>query len=112
MPDNHDISLNEAIQMVTTYRQELKNILQPDYSSALPFAETFDKSVFSKLATVPGSVSVRAYAGLDDKKQVRLIFVAVNANNEDILPDEGGSLFEFGQRCPPVCGTGPLNPQV
>ena len=111
MPLNeHEISLEEAVALVTRYRKELKNIVQPNYASALPFAETFSKDVFAKLNEVPGSVSVRAYLGLDEKKQVRLIFTAVDAKNEDILPNDGGALFEYGQRCPPVCSGGPLNP--
>jgi hypothetical protein len=110
--NEHEIPLNVAVEMVTRFRKELKNIVQPDYAAALPFSETFNKSVFDTLNKVPGSVAIRAYLGLDDKKQVRLIFAAVNDKNEDILPDQGGALFEYGQRCPPTCPVGPLNPQV
>jgi hypothetical protein len=113
MPVNeHEIPLKDAVEMVTRFHKELKNIVQPDYSTTLPFAETFNKTVFTTLNAVPGSVAIRAYLGLDDKKQVRLIFAAVNDKNEDILPDQGGALFEYGQRCPPLCPVGPLNPQV
>ena len=41
-----------------------------------------------------------------------MIFTAVDDKNNDILPDQGGSLFEFGDRCPPICGVGPLNPST
>jgi hypothetical protein len=108
----HEISLNEAVEMVTNFRKQLPNILQADYKGALPFAETFDKSVFETLATEKGCTSIRAYLGLDEKNQVRLIFTGVAADGNDILPDSGGSLFEVGTRCPPECGVGPLNPSV
>lgn len=108
---NHEITLQKAIEMTSRFRKEMKSIVQPDYASALPYAETFSKSVFTQLAAQPGCVSIRSYLGLDEKNNVRLIFVGVNDKNEDILPGftGGGLLFEFGQRCPPICGVGPLN---
>lgn len=113
MPVNeHEIPLIDAVAMVTRFRKEMKNIVQPAYSTALPYAETFNKTAFSALDKIPGSVAVRAYLGLDEKNQVRLIFVAVNDKSEDILSDQGGVIIEYGQRCPPVCSAGPLNPQI
>jgi hypothetical protein len=107
---NHEISLNQAVTMVTNFRNQLSKMLQPDYQGALPFAETFDKSAFETLVEENGCTSIRAYLGLDEKKQVRLIFTGVAADGNDILPDSGGAIFEVGNRCPPTCGVGPLNP--
>ena len=109
---NHEITLEQAVKMVTSFRQQLSEILQPDYTGALPFAETFDKAVFETLVAESGCESVRAYLGLDENKQVRLIFTGVNANGDDILPESGGAIFEIGSRCPPFCSKGPLNPSV
>lgn len=111
---DHNIPLEEAVKMVTRFRKELPVILKPEYATknVLPFAETFNKSIFDKLAKLPGSVGIRSYLGMDESRNVKLIFVAVNDKNEDILPVEGGAIFEYGQRCPPVCATGPLNPQI
>lgn len=109
------ISLDKAVQMVTTFRKELSSLVQSSYGNSLPYSETFDKAVFEKLSAQPGAVGIRAYFGLDDEKQVRLILVATNEKNEDILPAEGSdesSIYEFGQRCPPICATSPLNPAV
>jgi hypothetical protein len=106
----HEISLSQAVEMVTNFRKQLPNMLQPDYTGALPFAETFDKAVFETLVAEKGCTSVRAYLGLDESKQVRLIFTGVTADGNDILPDSGGAIFEVGNRCPPQCGVGPLNP--
>jgi hypothetical protein len=113
MPQNkHEITLDQAIAMVTNFRNQLPKMLQSTYKGALPFAETFDKSVFETLTGETGCVSIRAYLGLDEKNQVRLIFTGVAADGNDILPDSGGALFEVGGRCPPNCGVGPLNPQT
>jgi hypothetical protein len=113
---NHSISLNEAIVMTTRYHEEMPGMLKPEYVNPgiMPFAETFKKSIFTDLSAEPGCVAIRSYFGMDEKKNVRLIFVGVNDKNEDILPDGqgGGAIYEFGQRCPPICGVSPLNPQV
>jgi hypothetical protein len=101
---DHKLSLKEAIDMTTRFRTDFSR-------GQLPFAETFNKSIFAELAKQPGCVSIRAYFGMDTSNQVKLIFVGVNDKNEDILPVAGteGLLFEYGQRCPPLCATGPLN---
>jgi hypothetical protein len=111
MPQNkHEITLEQAVSMITRYRTQLPKMLQPGYENALPFAETFDKSAFEQLTATSGCASIRAYLGMDEQKQVRLIFASVASDGNDILPDSGGALFEVGARCPPECGVGPLNP--
>lgn len=114
---NHKISLKDAIDLTTRYRKEMSGMLKPEYANKgiVPTAETFNKSIFSDLASQPGCVAIRSYLGMDEKKNVILIFVGVNDKNEDILPDTqggSGSIYEYGQRCPPACGVSPLNPQV
>jgi len=121
---DHRISVDAAVDMVTSFRDRLPSILQPSFTGALPYAETFNRNVFEELLALENCIAVRAYLGLDDQQQIRLILVGVNDDGEDILPPEeisnsgedsglGAALFEYGQRCPPVCGTqGPLNPPV
>lgn len=109
---NHEITLEQAVAMVSRYRKALPSMLQTAYTGSLPFAETFDKAVFEKLTSVTGCRSIRSYLGLDEKNQITMIFTAVDEKNNDILSDQGGSLFEFGDRCPPICGVGPLNPST
>ena len=108
---NHEIPLDKAVEMTRRFRNDNSKILQQDYSKSLPQSEIFDKSAFEKLVGLPGCVGIRAYFGVDDKNDVRLIFVGVNDKNEDILPGGGGgSIVEFGQRCPPICPvSSPLN---
>lgn len=107
---DHGISLEKAVELVTRFRTELGSIVQPGFENALPFSETFSKDVFESLVQQSGALGVRAYLGLDEAKQVRLLFVATNEKGEDILPDSGGSIYEYGQRCPPICSAGVLNP--
>jgi hypothetical protein len=121
MPHNHNISLPEAIDMTTRYRKDKDLILKQEYAGKdrLALCETFDRAAFDELLQEPSCVSVRAYFAMDNEKNVKLIFVGVNAKNEDILPSGqvtaagGPSILEFGQRCPPICpASGPLNPQL
>jgi hypothetical protein len=113
----HEITLEEAVEMTTRYRTEMPSKLKPEFagSGILPISETFNKTIFADLDSQPGCVAIRSYLGMDEDQHVRLIFVGVNDENDDILPDdsgEGGSIYEYGQRCPPICGVSPLNPQV
>lgn len=114
---NHTITLEEAVEMTTRYRADMPEIIKEEYADAniFPVSETFQKGIFSELVAQHGCVAIRSYLGMDDNQQVKLIFVGVNDNNEDILPIENdpGLIFEYGNRCPPICGaTGPLNSQT
>ena len=108
---NHDICLEEAIELTTRFRANIQSMMKPEYAAigALPICETFKKSIFNDLAAVDGGfISVA-------NNQVRLLFVGVDDENNDILADthdETGYIFEYGQRCPPICKVGPLNPQI
>lgn len=111
---NHKITLDQAVGMIKRYRQQYKMLTQSEFASSLPYAETFNKTIFADLANQPDCVAIRSYLGMDDQNNVRMIFVGVNDKNEDILPAEtgdGGSIYEFGQRCPPICAVSPLNPE-
>jgi hypothetical protein len=114
---NHNISLHEAIEMTTRFRTEMQLMLKPEFShiGILPICETFKNSVFDHLAMLPGCVAIRSYLGMDSNNFVRLLFVGVDDNNNDILSstnEELGYIFEYGQRCPPICSASPLNPQI
>lgn len=114
---NHEISLEEAIKMTTRFRTEIQSMFKPEIAAigVLPISETFNKSIFEDLVMQPGCVAVRAYFGMDSNNQVRLLFVGVDDNNNDILAstdEQAGYIFEYGQRCPPICAASPLNPQI
>lgn len=111
---HHRIPLEEASRLVARFRHHLPAMLHPAFGAALPLSETFNKGVFETLCSQPGAIAIRAYFGLDDNNLVRLIFVAVDENEQDMVPGSthaSAEIFEFGQRCPPICPPGhPLNP--
>jgi hypothetical protein len=79
---NHSITLEKAIEFTSRFREQLRAIVQPNFASALPYAETFNKEVFNRLINITGSVGIRIYLGLDEQNQVRMIVVAVDENND------------------------------
>ena len=111
---NHLISKEEADEMTTRYRNTIPLMLQPGYpNDTFPISETFIKSIFADISQQTGCVAIRSYLGMDVDNKVRLLFVGVDDDNNDILSREDESqayIFEYGQRCPPICGSGPLNP--
>lgn len=117
------ISLQQAVDMTTLYRQEKENILSTSYKgqNILCRCETFNRGVFDALLAKQGCEAIRIYYGMDSSLKVHAIVVAVNGNNEDILPagsevlsvedDAGDDIGENAQRCPDDCPPpSPLNP--
>lgn len=112
---NHFISLTTAIDMTTRFRNQRENILKTEYQdqNLLPFSETFDRAAFEALLGEDGAQGLRIYYGMDENLKIHTIIVAVNENNEDILPAteqafaEGEDVYivENGTRCPELCPT-------
>ena len=114
---SHFISLEQAIEMTTRYRNEKLTITKPAYGSKLLNCETFNRKAFDKILAEADCVAVRIYFSMDDDLAVKIIAVGVNDQDEDILPPEGSVpededevIVEFGQSCPPLCPPpSPLN---
>ena len=109
---NHFISLQEAIEMTTLYRQEQENILKPAYQhqNILARSEAFDRAAFDTLLAKNGCAGLRIYYGMDAQLKVHAIIVPMDANGNDILPsqtfsstEEGEDIAERGLRCPDIC---------
>ncbi|HVZ96689.1 MAG TPA: hypothetical protein VG847_07425 [Chitinophagaceae bacterium] len=107
---NHEISLQEAIDMTTLYRQ-----YRP---SNFPVSEMFEKDAIDRLLSVEGCANLRIYLGMKEDLQVDTILVAANADGEDILPSSAAPvssgndpiILEDGYRCPDDCPqSSPLN---
>ena len=123
LPTNsHFIPLDQAVAMTTSYRNNRENVLSPGYKGKdiLPLSETFNRAAFDTLLATPGCEGLRIYYGMDQDLQQHAIIVAVDANNQDLLPSSAtgdtsaGSgddvIVEEGQRCPPICpDPSPLN---
>jgi len=121
MATKHSITLDKAKQLTKKYRDNKKKILKDEYGNKpiLPICETFERQAFEELLAVNGCVKIRAYLGMDEELGVKLIFVAVNDKDEDILPQEqtlpqGDTtmlamtadttpIVENGSTCPPNC---------
>lgn len=118
LPGAHFISLNQAIEMTSLFRSEKENVLALAYQQQdiMPVCETFNRSDLDSLLAKQDCEALRVYLGMDEELKVHLIIVAVNENEEDILPvpalgntvDE--DIVEEGHRCPPSCPpSSPLN---
>jgi len=115
------ISLQSAIGMTTLYRKEKENILQATYQNKniLAISETFDKNQIELLLSKPGCEKIRINYGMDGELKIHAILVAVDVDNNDILPfidhakvtNSDDDILENGVRCPPMCSPpSPLNP--
>lgn len=116
---SHFITLQQAIDMTTRYRDNKNNVISPDYAgkNIIALSDTFPREVFDKLLSKSGCSGIRIYYGMDTDLKVHPIVVAINANNEDILPDQsatstldGEDIGDDAMRCPPLCPPpSPLN---
>jgi hypothetical protein len=110
--NNHEISLQQAIDMTTRYRA--------NKPANAPICETFEIAAINQLTAVAGCAYLRIYYGMKENMDIDAILVAANADNEDILPSQTGNsviagtgdplILEDGFRCPPDCPPqSPLN---
>ncbi len=126
---DHQINLEQAIEMTTLYRQQKEGILAPPYqqSGILALSEAFNREAFDALLAQEGCKGIRIYYGMDPTLRVHAILCGVNAAGNDMVGtgseasdvntnltgggDDGGLLFEESVRCPDMCpDPSPLNP--
>jgi hypothetical protein len=124
---SHRIPVQKAREMTARYKAHKKIILKKEYEdkNILSECETFNREAIDSLLAQQGCAGLRIYFSMDDALTVRAILVAVNSNNQDILPAEGtmeastssstkststdtdGIVVEDGRICPPNCPTAP-----
>jgi len=107
------ISLAQGIEMTSIYRKEMENILAPLFrgKDILPVCETFDRASFEALLAETDATYIRIYLGMDKDLKIKIIAVAANSKNVDILPSaapaaldgDDGNIVEDGVRCPTIC---------
>ncbi len=121
---SHSISLAQAVQMTTLYRQNRNSILKDDYQNQniLAISETFNGKDVASLLGETGCVGLRIYYGMSEDLKVHAILVGVGEDGVDILPsgtvagkemvgDGSAEILEDSQRCPIECPpASPLNP--
>lgn len=107
---NHQISLQQAIDMTTLYRA--------NRPAEFPICETFTKSAVAALLGNSQAAYLRIYYGMKENGLVDVILVAANEQEEDLLPVENPAenntgenvILEDGFRCPQYCPpASPLN---
>lgn len=116
--NSHFISLATAETMTAAYRSDKEAILATAYQNQniLPLSETFNRGAIDTLLAIDACAGIRIYYGMDENLKVHAILVAVNEENEDILPaasllsEADPVIVEEGQRCPDLCPPpSPLN---
>lgn len=117
--NSHLISLPAAETLTAAYRSNRNSILQMGYQDQdiLPLSETFNRADIDLLLAQEGCEAVRIYYGMDTNLKMHAVLVAVNEQNEDILPTQQENslsqediILEEGQRCPIICPPeSPLN---
>ncbi|TWV94707.1 hypothetical protein [Chitinophaga pinensis] len=124
----HVIPIEEARSLRQGYlagRKELQAKLGGNYLDSafnIPEGETFNRHAIAAILNAKGADGLRIYFGKDQKGQVRLVLLPVDAEGKDILTTlvarekaanvpgvssaKAGSMdqaMESGQRCPPLC---------
>ncbi|GAA4337836.1 hypothetical protein [Flaviaesturariibacter amylovorans] len=105
---NHEITLDEAIDLTKRFRTLRPTVLNPLYEAIdiLPTCETFDREAVQALLNAnPDCASFRIYYGMTDDLKVHAVLVAADANGADLLPAPGNEnvILEGSQRCPNTC---------
>ena len=110
------ITLAQAIEMTTRYRQNKEAVISSSFAgqNILSICDTFSKAALEALLAKPNCVAIRLYYGMNTDLQIRPVVVAVDQNDEDILPDdstlEGEDIVDDTIKCPPICPPpSPLN---
>jgi hypothetical protein len=104
------ISLADAVKMTKDYQQRRTNLTNPSLpENTLPICETFESDHVSKLLQKTGCTGIRAYLGLDNNDQVKLVLVAVDEDDNDLYQGTD-ALLDKAARCPSICPpSSPLN---
>ena len=95
------ITLEEAKALRRNFRNNRQKL--PGTADAIPDSETFKREHIEQLLKQPGCTSLRIHLGMDDRHNLKLMIIASNEKDEDILEDKNASVLEDGLRCPPNC---------
>lgn len=101
----NQITLQEAIDLTTTFRNCKEKILSAPYQNThiLCNSETFSGDAVRDLLNQEGCVDFRIYLGMNEEKtEVKLILVGVNPDGGDMVSDSS-IILDLGVRCPDSC---------
>src|SRR4051812_34951731 len=90
---DHEITLKQAIEMTTLYRDNISVILDPVFKGKeiLPLNETFNRAAIQSLLDQTDCQGIRIYYSMDPSLKIHAILVGVNSKNADILPSTSPS---------------------
>ncbi|HEV7332733.1 MAG TPA: hypothetical protein VGN63_16965 [Flavisolibacter sp.] len=118
---SHFISLAEAIDLTSRYRQYRESILKTDYQGqgTLPLSEMIPRAAIDTLLAHPACSGLRIYYGMPEDLKMRAVIVGVDGDGKDILPssnlseteeEEDDLIVDRTLRCPDICpDESPLN---
>jgi hypothetical protein len=101
----NQITLQEAKQLITEYRNNRDKILAPQYqgTNILCNSITYSRSSLLELLNQEGCAGFRTYFGMKaENSEVCLVLVGVDGNGKDIT-DKESIILDAGNRCPDVC---------
>jgi hypothetical protein len=82
---NHFFPLDKAHLLADVFKANKDSLKFGSDSYAIPFSETFNLDIISRLTTLKNCVGLRIYYGLDKTdKKVKLMIAGVDANGYDI----------------------------
>ena len=107
MATDHSIPLSTAAGMTSSYRTNKEALLVTAKQglNILPICETFDRAAFDTLLAPTDCKSIRIYFGMDSDLKIHCVIVGVNADDEDMLPNDSNDyqIMDGGVRCPENC---------
>jgi hypothetical protein len=89
--ENHKITLEQGQALTKEFRRRFGN--QPN-------GYYFSKDIFNSILEQTGCVGIRFYFASDMDGVLKLVFVGVDQQEDDLLAIVGDS----GSLCPPACG--------
>lgn len=117
MAGSHSIPIHYAIQLTSRLRNNRELVLDISYKGQeiIPVSETFNRTDVDNLLAQEGAAGIRIYYGMDAENRINAVLVAVNENNQDLIPmttfrGMEALILQEGQRCPVICPPeSPLN---
>ncbi len=105
------ISLETAKKWTANYRATIK----PGETEA----HYFSADIVNRVTNEGNSVGLRIYYAIDDQGKKQLLLVGVDAQGDNLLPEEGAAaksaaadegpiIVDNSSPCPPVCSNNPL----
>ncbi len=91
--EDHTIPIEEGAALTAEFRKKF---------STQPKGYFFSKDTIQSMLDQTGSVGIRFYFGAASDGKLKLVFVGVESNENDIITETVG---DSGFLCPPNCGS-------